>query len=298
MAARAFPNTVRCKVRHKALMLKEFTSKKIIQSTGLNAESIRTELQRMREEGFLVSERRVRNEPGNAGAPEVLYRIPDYEAARLLAASIEVFSFPATEQPTSKYYFAAREMLAQAAAQSVVNPELFDETQHNLERAFHAEGGSLASHSIKANLDYEQGLLHYLASNYAKSKEFFERAKDYFQSVVDDALLPRINQYLFCINVREMAKPANVEPATLEDAQRWIEALNQYAAQFLGKPLADLLAEAAQTVPSALAAEAMETDGTQIAALNEKIDRLSRTVEALGEKIAGEPEVARGRRVR
>jgi Zn-dependent metalloprotease len=45
-------------------------------------------------------------------------------------------------------------------------------------------------------------------------------------------------------------------------------------------------------------AAAMETDGTQIAALNEKIDRLSRTVEALGEKIAGEPEVARGSRVR
>ena len=112
MPAQAMRSEVKFKVRQNALLLGEFTIAQLVRATGLNPESVRTEVQRLRKEGFVVSERR-------PGQREALYRLSDDPEKRLaLSRSVEAFypepPMPVPPRPTSRMYQAARYSLAQA----------------------------------------------------------------------------------------------------------------------------------------------------------------------------------------
>jgi predicted transcriptional regulator len=83
------PNEVKFKVRHYALLLEEFTVSQIVELTGLKSPSVRTEVQRMKREGFVTASRQ--NAQGRGGPPCV-YRLTDDPEARLaLSRSVEAF---------------------------------------------------------------------------------------------------------------------------------------------------------------------------------------------------------------
>jgi hypothetical protein len=112
-------NEVRLHVRLNALDLGEFTVEELQQVTGLNVTSIRTELMRMKEAGFLTSKPIAMVHKGR-GAPPHLYRLTtEPEKLALLNAEVQRFSrTPAKASPTPQglNYARAEHLLAQLEA--------------------------------------------------------------------------------------------------------------------------------------------------------------------------------------
>lgn len=115
----AVPNEVRVNIRHHILLLKTFTVPQLQAVTGLNRQSIHTEIRRMEKDG-LVS--RFGTEEGKkeptGGRPPVIYQLtPDPEKRFEVLQSVRAFYTPAKEQPSeplrpeSKHYFIVEEVL-------------------------------------------------------------------------------------------------------------------------------------------------------------------------------------------
>jgi DNA-binding transcriptional ArsR family regulator len=107
-------NEVKIRVRSNALDLIEFTVEKMQQVTGLNPASIRTELTRLKRQGYLTSSPLPGARQGR-GAPPHLYRLTDdNDKVDELARSVEAFyqpAGPASFKPTSLHYEAAQTLL-------------------------------------------------------------------------------------------------------------------------------------------------------------------------------------------
>ena len=85
MSAQAMHDEVKFKVRQNALFLREFTISQLVHATGLNPESVRTEVQRLEQEGFIVPECR-------PGQREARYRLSGDPEKRLeLSRSLDAF---------------------------------------------------------------------------------------------------------------------------------------------------------------------------------------------------------------
>lgn len=203
MSDRTDMGQVKFKVRHNALLLREFTVEDIVRATRLNPESVRTELQRMRQEGLLTSEPHP-SDSGKRGAPPSLYKLTEDPEARLaLAESVEAFypSIPSTEQPTSRHFESARRLLSEAQALDGPQRErLLAVAEHDLEMTSHAEGGDLASESVKAYLEYEWARLAYLRNKYEKAEERFEALRGFFVSAQNEAMVKRIDEFRLCLD--------------------------------------------------------------------------------------------------
>jgi RNA polymerase sigma factor (sigma-70 family) len=222
MTHRVGMSQVKFKVRYHALLLREFTVADMIRATGLNPESVRTELQRMRQDGLL------RSEPHPGSAPEqhpraALYRLTDDPEARLaLSRSIEAFYPPTvpTDRPTSRHYRIAQQLLDQALnSGEPQRRQLLDDALSALEMAAQAEGQA-ASASIKAYLDYEQARLAYLRGDYPRAARDFARLHDFFSACHDEALLKRIKEFQVCLEVQQRFA-AEAGPAAGEATVGW-----------------------------------------------------------------------------
>jgi len=121
----AILNEVRFNVRHNVLLLKTFTVPQLQAVTGLNRQSIHTEIRRMEQEE-LVS--RVGVEEGEkestGGRPPVIYQLTsDPEKRFEVLQSVRAFYIAAEERvselprPESKHYFTAKEILEEAIEQ-------------------------------------------------------------------------------------------------------------------------------------------------------------------------------------
>lgn len=256
MNHRAGMSEVKFKVRHNALLLHEFTTADMVRATGLNPESVRTELQRMKREGLLIS-RPHPDKPKKRGGRPALYRLTDDPEARLaLSESVEAFypSLSSADRPTSRHYLLAQQLLDHA--QTVENPQrkrLLLDAEQALEMAEHAEGGGLAPKRIQAYLRYERARLFYLQGVYKEARESFESLREFFVEVQDEMMIRHTDESLLCLKAWDCS--ATGTPYGVGEAA-------------LARCLLDTLTE-----------EAYRTDSPLTSLLVQLVDQLSRTAD-------------------
>ena len=242
MSPQAIHSEVKFKVRRNALLLRQFTISQLVRATGLNPESVRTEVQRLKQEGFVVSERR-------PGQREVLYRLSDDPEKRLeLSRNVEAFYPPPPEpsRPTARLYQAALHTLSQAEkAKGRQRQDLLAQAAHQLEGAWQAEGASRAPDLVQAHLLRERGRLAYLQGiNLEQARQHLEQAREKFAAAGLEGEVRLVDEYLLCLEIesRERARGARDIP---EQVRCVLEVLQD--AQQVG-PLARLLADLIQSL--------------------------------------------------
>ena len=253
---------VKFKVRHNALLLGEFTVEQMVKATGLNPESVRTELQRMKKEGFLTSEP-LRGEIRKRGGRPHIYRLtPDPEKRLALSRSVEAFypapSLPIPARPTSRHFHIAVQLLNQATKRQIEGEEykaLLDEAQYHLDFAFHEESGDGQGMELaRAYINREQGRLEYLRGNDGDAERLFEKAREVFASADLPDEVAKVDEYLQSIQIRrrwmEMVQRGIYEPRNM--LRCVLETLKPISSSLADRPLMLLLMNLLEhLVPSA-----------------------------------------------
>lgn len=200
MTQRANMSQVKFKVRYNALLLREFKVADLVRATGLNPESVRTEVQRMKQEGLLVAG--PNGEHTGRGAPAAIYHLTDDPEMRLaLSESVAAFypTPPSPERPSSRRYRAAQQALDRALhSKGAQRRHLLEEAEHDLELANAAEGGAFASDPVRAYLSYEHARLHYLRGDYGQAKQEFAALRPIFTALGDETMLQRVKEFEVC----------------------------------------------------------------------------------------------------
>ena len=211
MTKRVVLNEVKVKVRHNAILLQEFTIAELIKLTCLNPESVRTEIQRMKKEGLIISEPGPKQE-GKRGGRAAIYRLSHDPLKRIaLAESVEAFHpISLAEKPTSEHYILAKQLIDQAQfTDPTQRLPLLADAREELEIAEQAEGGNMASKPIKACLDYEHGRLVYLNKQYEEAHRVFTTLREFFVKSENELMTKQIDEFLFCLGILELCRPSS-----------------------------------------------------------------------------------------
>jgi tetratricopeptide (TPR) repeat protein len=197
---------VKFNVRQHALRLRAFTVADMVRVTNLNAESVRTELQHMREEGLLTAQPSP-TKSGKRGGLPTLYRLTDDPEARsALAQSLEAFSPPRPpgDRPTSPHYLSARQLLNHAQTTAARHREpLLAEAEQGLVMAAQAEGGNRASERVRAYLAYEEARLAYLRGAYEEAKQRVAALRECFVGLHDETMLRHLEELRLCLEAQD-----------------------------------------------------------------------------------------------
>jgi len=220
METRAGMSQVKFKVRLNVLLLCEFTAEQMVQITGLNPESVRTELQRMKQEGLLEVTRNPAptDQKRKRGGQHVLYRlVSDPEKRLALSCSVETF-YPEKlrpPQPTSRHYHLALRLLDQVAEVSDNRKlDLLHEAEEELYFALSEEGASHAPEPVRAHIELQLGRLAYLRGQDGQAAESFRLAHHALIASGQAAEAARAEEFLLCIEIRR--RWGAVEGAELE----------------------------------------------------------------------------------
>ncbi len=261
---------VRFKVGRNALLLGEFTIARLVRATGLNPESVRTEVQRLRKAGFVSSERM----PGRRDA---LYRLADDPEKRLtLSRSVEAF-YPAPPQPvaprpTSRLYQAAVEALDRAEKVGGAQAEpLLEQAAQQLEGAWQAEGAGRAPELVRAHLFREQGRLACLQARREQARELLTRAKAAFIAAGLEAEARLIDEYLLYMEARRRMEISSATDAAAM-ARCVLEALNASVGSLIG-PLARLLVDLTSSLSTSMPDRVNDAVFQSMATLGERVVR-------------------------
>jgi hypothetical protein len=207
MAKRAGMSEVKFKVRMNALLLCEFTTEQMVRITDLKSESVRTELQRMKQEGLLEPARNSTTEDQRRkrGGQPVVYRLASDPEKRLaLSRSVETF-YPEKSrppQPTSRHYHLALRLLDQAAEVSDDHKwDLLHEVEEELDFALSEEGASRAPEPVRAHIEFQRGRLAYLREQYEQAAESFSLARRALAAAGQVAEVARAEEFLLCIEI-------------------------------------------------------------------------------------------------
>lgn len=193
---------IKFKVRYSALLLKDFTVSEIIRVTALNPESVRTEIQRMRKEGLIISTPHPEKQKKRGGRPSIYHLPDDPEKLLELSKSVEVFYPPmsSNDAPSSRFYKSAKELIDQAlTSEDFSNNELLSDAESDLDMAEQAEGGILASQLVKAHLEYERARIMYLSGNHEQVLEVFKDLRKYFENNRIEYMVKQIDEYILCL---------------------------------------------------------------------------------------------------
>jgi len=215
----------------------------LVRATGLNPESVRTEVQRLKQEGFVVSERR-------PGRREASYQLSDDPEKRLaLSRSVEAFypepREPIPPRPTSRLYRAALESLDQAEGEKGRRrQELLEQAVHQLEGAWQAEGASRAPELVQAHILRERGRLAYLQGQRESARELLTQAKEAFTAAGLESETRLVDEYLVCIEAWRRIEVSRAPDAAAQ-ARCVVEALAEAEHPPIG-PLVRLLADLAR----------------------------------------------------
>jgi DNA-binding transcriptional ArsR family regulator len=249
MAHKAGMSEVKFKVRHNTLLLREFTVEQMVRATGLKPESVRTELQRMRQEGLLASAPLAEKRRGRGGRPALYKLTPDPE--KRLALSREVESFfpepPQPTRPTSRHYLVASRILDRIAAGQYKDDReceaLLQEARERLDFACYDEGEPEGL--IRAYIDRERARLKYLCANDETAEALFHQVRDAFVSAELHDEVAKVDEYLACISVRRQWVRRRMEASTPQSlARSTLEALQAAPVLSLAdRPLVTLLTE-------------------------------------------------------
>jgi len=269
MSNPAVHSEVKFKVRRNALLLGEFTIAQLVRATGLNPESVRTEVQRLRQEGMIASE----HEPGRR---EILYRLSDDPEKRLaLSRSVEAFypepPEPVPPRPTSRLYQEALRTLDEAEREKGARREaLVRQAAHQLEGAWQAEGASRAPELVQAHLFREQGRLTCVDDRREHAQAWFNQARERFSAAGAESEVRLIDEYLSYLEAqRQIDINGAVDPSTR--ARCVLETLKN--AEHVG-PLMCLLVD--------LVRELSYTAGDRV------VDAVYTSVAVVGERIIGQ----------
>jgi len=179
-------------VRHNALLLREFTVEQMRRATALNAASIRTELQRMKRQGYLTSQPLEEGKRGRGPRPHV-YRLTDDLEKRLeLARSVEAFYAPplrpAPPRPTGLHYQGALELIKRLEAGQVAaeeREEWLNRAREQLERARSEEGVGIRegpeAEIIAAHLTLLEARLALQSEEWAQAEKLLNEAATTFE---------------------------------------------------------------------------------------------------------------------
>lgn len=299
----AVPNEVKIRIRSNALTLREFTVAQMRRVTGLNPTSIRTELQRMKKEGYLTSE--PTKERRGRGAPPHIYKLTTDPEKRLeLSHQVEAFYTPpsplAPPKPTSLHFKAAVELIDRLASGQISEKErdeVLDKACYHLDFAMHEEGVGIkkdeATDIIGAHINCEQGRLEYLRGNDGDAEMLFKKAKEVFATagLLDE--VAKANEYLQSIQIRrrwmEMMQRGIYDPSDM--ARCVLETLGPIFASLADRPLVPLLMNLLELlIPSTrkvvLAAshetiEAMQRQMTEVREVMELVGVRTRRIEIM-----------------
>jgi predicted ArsR family transcriptional regulator len=210
----AAPNEVRVNIRHNVLLLKTFTVPKLRAVTGLNRQSIYTEIRRMEQEGLVSRvgiEERKKETAG--GRPPVIYQLTsDPEKRFEVLQSVRAFYLAAEERlseparPESKHYFIAKEMLEEVTEKRVPltqdeKAERLDVIKKRLEYARREEEvGEEGTQLIVASFDIlEAKAIDTLAGDWELAIRVLDDARKVCQQLGADDLVAEVNSYVHAI---------------------------------------------------------------------------------------------------
>lgn len=294
MPVRAIRSEVKFKVRRNALLLDEFTIAQLVRATGLNPESVRTEVQRLKREGLVTSERR-------PGRREALYRLSDDPEKRLaLSRSVEAFypepPEPVPPRPTSRLYQAALWSLDQAEREKDKRrEELLAQAAHQLEGAWQAEGASRAPELVQAHILRERGRLAYLQGQREPARELLSQAREAFAAAGLESEVRLIDEYLLYLEARRQMDVSEAVGASAQ-ARCVLQALEAAEHPPTG-PLVCLLADLTRTLSrttedrvAAAVYESMAVIGERIVSEVREELRLEREQMPMPVIIPGRPE--------
>ena len=247
MTTRSGMSEVKIKVRVNALLLCEFTAEQMVRITGLKPESVRTELQRMKQEGLLE----VTHGPAPAdqkrkrGGQSVLYKlVPDSEKRLTLSRSVETFypEKPRPPQPTSRHYHIALRILDEAAEASNDRKQgLLNQAEEELDFALSEEGASRAPESVRADIEFQRGRLAYLREQYERAAESFSLARWALATAGQVDQVVRAEEFLLCIEIRRRWN-LDKDDRPQARARRLLEVLDPSGFQF-SSPLVQLMTD-------------------------------------------------------
>jgi len=271
---------VKFKVRRNALLLREFTISELVRATGLNPESVRTEVQRMKQEELLFPETESRQR-------ETIYRLSDDPKKRLaLSRSVEAFypksPKPFMPRPTSRLYKAAVISLNQVdKKKGKQREELLNQAEHQLEGAWEAEGASRAPKLVQAHILRERGRLAYLRAKWESAKELFELALEIFAEGNLDGETRLVDEYLLCIEAQHRIHIAHTSDVATQ-ARCVLDILNT-AEHVSPSPLIHLLGDLTREL--SLTSKARVAETTLEIETSRKIDETHEEVKGIREDL-------------
>jgi len=171
---------VKLRVRESALTMKKFTVEEMVRVTGLNEDSVVSELRRMRKSGFISAHNVNRSQPGR---PRRIYKLTsDPEKRFKMSAQVAEF-YPkplAQARPTSHHYFNAVSLLDSlgASEKAEERAKLLGECEDELSFAWYEEGAP--DGILDAFIRSQKGRVEYLKGNYEQAQALFEKAMETF----------------------------------------------------------------------------------------------------------------------
>lgn len=271
------PSEVKIRVRSNALDLKEFTVAQMRRVTGLNPASIRTELQRMKRQGYLTSE--PMKERKGRGAPPHVYKLTSDPEKRLeLSRQVEAFytppPSPAPPKPTSLHFRAAIKLIDGLAAGQVREEErgeVLDKARYHLDFAMHEEGVGIKKDEetaiIGAHIDFRRAQLECLQGQWAEAEDLLNKARTVFQAHELEAQVARVDAHLLRLAIRPHLEEAREAEDRSPSAAAWciqkvIDELE--SSSVASHPLAQTLLDTACWLCESLQAREMEPAAKQL----------------------------------
>lgn len=216
MPPRSELNIVKFRVREYALRLRRFIVAELVEETGLNPSSVRTELDRMIKEGLLTAQvASPEDYPGlrrRGGQPKVYQLNPDPLVRIDLWKSVKAFFGPppAPTRPTAPHYGAARQLIDEALAADNENrrKQLLAQAEDDLETTYQAEGASLAPERVRALIEYERARIAFWRGEYQRAETLFESLLQSFRKWRDDNLAGIVQEFLLLLKNQHLLSTA------------------------------------------------------------------------------------------
>jgi predicted ArsR family transcriptional regulator len=207
----AAPSEVKVNIRHNVLLLETFTVPQLQAITGLNRQSIHTEVRRMEKEGIVSRVGFESREKGSVGGrPPVVYQLTsDAERRFEVLQSVRAFYLDREEpiselpRPESKHYFIARDLLHDSKAKRTSlapneKAERLAVIEKRLEYARQEEEvGEEGTQLIAASFDILQAKARdILADDWEQAIKLLDEARGVCQALGADDLVEDIQEYV------------------------------------------------------------------------------------------------------
>jgi len=264
-------NSIKLGVRQIAATGKPFTITDLQRRTGFNVESIRTEVQRLRQEGLLETTAVAERGANKRGAPSAVYCLAkDESQVAILRKSIEEFyvQTPLTraDEPTSTHFAATVAAIDKALALygGAGVEELLQQAEEELESARYAEGDEDASERLRARLDFEGARIQFARGKYAEALGEFSRLSDILSRCRDYATARAAKEYMLAAELHGSDRQEDENPWEQTLLERCLEIVNPVS-QFVVEMMRRSVSRRKEPCQPAVAKQDYEYVGSSVA---------------------------------